>query len=362
MRPSGPAAPRARSAETNIRNDENGQNHEDPQPRHNLLRGPRRPRRYALGRLPGGPPERSAAARGRRQSHGAAARPSPRPGRPAAADQRHRRIAARTRRSSDQHRRALRHQYRHHACTTQPRGQDGLGTCSSGRPFSAGTSGFGSARPTSRCCRLTWTTASRSSTCTRGWPTPISMCSRRRTRWRPHVAAREAIGRQLEQAQKRFEVGLIAITDVQEAQSGYDQAVAAEIVAKRSLANSKEVLREIVGDYPGDLAKPKDEIPLISPAPGRREPVGRGSAAAELSLQSAQLGADIARDNISIARSGHLPTVDFVASHTDNRQRGRSDRSLRFRPRRPRAQPTARRLAIPTAGACSSPCRSSAAA
>ena len=96
------------------------------------------------------------------------------------------------------------------------------------------------------------------------------------------VAAREAIGRQLEQAQKRFEVGLIAITDVQEAQSGYDQAVAAEILAKRQLANSKEVLREIVGDYPGELAKPKDEIPLISPGSRRRESVGRDGAAAEL--------------------------------------------------------------------------------
>ncbi|MDP6416035.1 MAG: TolC family protein, partial [Gammaproteobacteria bacterium] len=49
-------------------------------------------------------------------------------------------------------------------------------------------------------------------------------------------AAKEAIARQLEQAKKRFEVGLIAITDVQEAQSGYDQAVAAEILAKRNLA------------------------------------------------------------------------------------------------------------------------------
>ena len=54
-------------------------------------------------------------------------------------------------------------------------------------------------------------------------------------------AAKDAIGRQLEQAQKRFEVGLIAITDVQEAQAAYDQALAAEILAKRALANQQEV-------------------------------------------------------------------------------------------------------------------------
>jgi outer membrane protein len=140
-----------------------------------------------------------------------------------------------------------------------------------------------------------------------------------------NVAAREAIGRQLEQAQKRFEVGLIAITDVQEAQSGYDQAVASEIVAKRSLATSKEVLREIIGDYPGDLAKPKAEIPLVSPAPADENQWVEIALQQNYSLQSAQLGSAIARDNVRIARSGHLPTVDFVASHTDNRQNGEQD-------------------------------------
>ncbi len=139
------------------------------------------------------------------------------------------------------------------------------------------------------------------------------------------VAAREAIGRQLEQAQKRFEVGLIAITDVQEAQSGYDQAVAAEIVAKRSLATSKEVLREIIGDYPGDLAKPKAEIPLVNPAPADENQWVETALQQNFSLQSAQLGAEIARDDVRISRSGHLPTVDLVASHLDNRQNGEQD-------------------------------------
>ncbi len=137
-----------------------------------------------------------------------------------------------------------------------------------------------------------------------------------------NIAAREAIARQLEQAQKRFEVGLIAITDVQEAQSGYDQSIAAEILAKRQLANSKEVLREIVGDYPGDLAKPKDEFPLLPPTPADEDQWVETALQQNLSLQSAQLGAEIARDDISIARAGHLPTVDLVGSHTDNRQRG----------------------------------------
>ncbi len=173
-----------------------------------------------------------------------------------------------------------------------------------------------------------------------------------------NVAAREAIGRQLEQAQKRFEVGLIAITDVQEAQSGYDQAVAAEIVAKRSLANSKEVLREIVGDYPGELAMPREEVPLISPSPADEGQWVEMALQQNLGLQSAQLGAEIARDNVRIARSGHLPTIDFVTSHTDNRKNGTQDLSS------PLVIPNGQNdldLEADSFGA-RSPCRSSAAA
>ena len=94
-------------------------------------------------------------------------------------------------------------------------------------------------------------------------------------------AAKEAIGRQLEQATKRFEVGLIAITDVQEAQSGFDQAIAAEILAKRNLATAKEFLREIIGETPTELWGPQEEIPLISPSAGDRGRMGRHGPAAE---------------------------------------------------------------------------------
>ncbi|MDX1563285.1 MAG: TolC family protein, partial [Gammaproteobacteria bacterium] len=81
------------------------------------------------------------------------------------------------------------------------------------------------------------------------------------------IAARESIARQLEQAQRRNEVGLDPITVVQEAQAGYDQAVAAVIAAERVLATAQEVLREIIDDYVVDLKSPVEELPLIRPNP-----------------------------------------------------------------------------------------------
>src|SRR6266850_2547254 len=78
-------------------------------------------------------------------------------------------------------------------------------------------------------------------------------------------SANEAITRQLEQAEKRFEVGLIAITDVQEAKAARDTATADVIAAKRALATSEELLREITGEATASLARPGDDLPLKAP-------------------------------------------------------------------------------------------------
>ena len=129
------------------------------------------------------------------------------------------------------------------------------------------------------------------------------------------IAAKEAIARQLEQANKRFEVGLIAITDVQEAQSGYDQAVAAEIVAKRSLATNKESLREIIGVYPEELQSPKTQIPLVSPEPAIENEWVDMAMKQNLTLLSSELGAEITRDNISTQRGGHFPKLEIQGSY-----------------------------------------------
>ena len=51
-------------------------------------------------------------------------------------------------------------------------------------------------------------------------------------------ASLQAIAHQLDQADKRYDVGLIAITDVQEAKAARDTASAAVIAAKRTLATS----------------------------------------------------------------------------------------------------------------------------
>jgi outer membrane protein len=127
-------------------------------------------------------------------------------------------------------------------------------------------------------------------------------------------ANRQAIARQLEQAKQRFEVGLIAITDVQESQAAYDQAVADEIGAKRSLATSREFLREITGEYVGALSAPGDEFPMRLPSPANEKDWVDLALSQNLVLVSSRLDEKLARDEISFRRNGHYPTIDLIAS------------------------------------------------
>jgi outer membrane protein len=132
------------------------------------------------------------------------------------------------------------------------------------------------------------------------------------------IAARESIARQLEQAQRRFEVGLIAITDVQEAQAGYDTSVAAEIGAERAVASSQEFLREIINDYVTDLRSPGDDLPLVNPDPANVEQWVQTAQEQNLALVASRINADIAQDEIAIQRSSRLPTINFSAGVTEN--------------------------------------------
>jgi len=123
-----------------------------------------------------------------------------------------------------------------------------------------------------------------------------------------------SVNRQLEQAEKRYEVGLIAVTDVQEARAAHDSGAAAVIASKRQLASAQELLREITGEAFETLARPIEPFELASPDPISEDRWVEMALQQNLSLVSSRLAADIARENVSAARGGHLPTLDLVAS------------------------------------------------
>ena len=123
-----------------------------------------------------------------------------------------------------------------------------------------------------------------------------------------------SVSRQLEQAEKRYEVGLIAVTDVEEARASHDSSAAAVIAAKRTVASAQESLREITGDLFDTLARPIEPFELTNPDPVSEERWVDLALQQNLSLVSSRLAADIARENVSTARGGHFPSLDLVAN------------------------------------------------
>ncbi len=137
---------------------------------------------------------------------------------------------------------------------------------------------------------------------------------------RPTRPLLEAISHQLDQANKRFDVGLIAITDVEDAKAARDTAAAAVIAAKRTLATTEDQLQEITGRKYDSLSKPGDDMPLKSPEPADQSRWVDISLEQNLSLISSRLAAEIARDNVRVAIAGHLPTLDVVAGRSYQNQ------------------------------------------
>jgi outer membrane protein len=123
-----------------------------------------------------------------------------------------------------------------------------------------------------------------------------------------------SIQRQLDQAESRFQIGLIAITDVEEARAAHDTGAAAVIAAKRTLASTQELLREITGDPFDWLARPIEPFELANPDPVNEDRWVDMALQQNLALVSSRLAADIARENIGAARGGHFPSLDLVGS------------------------------------------------
>jgi outer membrane protein len=133
-----------------------------------------------------------------------------------------------------------------------------------------------------------------------------------------------ALSRQLEQAKQRFEVGLTAITDVQEQQAGYDRAVAAEIGATNGVDNAREALREIIGEYIFEFKKLAQELPLLRPEPENIDDWTNTALEQSLEVVASRYAVENARDEISIQRSAHLPTLNLDGSAGYSRSDGGS--------------------------------------
>ncbi len=131
------------------------------------------------------------------------------------------------------------------------------------------------------------------------------------------AAEQKAIKQELEQTKQRYEVGLIAITDVHEAQARFDQSEADRIIAQNTLDNAHEALREITGRYHNNLDILNTDIPLISPEPARIDDWVQVARESNLSVISSNMTVYLAQQDIKRYFGGHYPSVSLSASYSD---------------------------------------------
>ena len=132
------------------------------------------------------------------------------------------------------------------------------------------------------------------------------------------IAEKEAISRQLDQTKQRFEVGLIAITDVHESQAAFDLAVASEIAAQNQLATAHEALREVTGQLTTTVSALTDKMELIAPEPADVSEWVSSALNQNDNIKAAKAAVAAARQQLELQRANRSPNIDLVASHNYN--------------------------------------------
>ncbi|WP_245912610.1 TolC family outer membrane protein [Marinobacterium halophilum] len=128
-------------------------------------------------------------------------------------------------------------------------------------------------------------------------------------------AQERALQRRLDQVNAQFDVGLIAITDVQEAQASFDNAVVQRIDAEGALANSYEALNRLAGQTFDTVDPLREDYPIEALSPNDPAAWLEKARTGNLALKLSELGVESSRRDTQIARSGHHPKVNLEAAY-----------------------------------------------
>lgn len=127
-------------------------------------------------------------------------------------------------------------------------------------------------------------------------------------------ANKRAVARQLDQIKQSFDVGLIDITDVHEAQAEFDSTIADEIIAENDLLNSYYTLQELTGEDITNVAYLNLKTFSPQKLEGDIKLWRNKSLEHNLLLHSERIAKDIAKMNIELAQAGHKPTLSLTGS------------------------------------------------
>lgn len=130
-------------------------------------------------------------------------------------------------------------------------------------------------------------------------------------------AEENANSHQLEQTQKRFEVGLTAITEVHEAQAAYDNSLARRLLEEGNVGIKFEALEVITGQPYQNVSPLKEDFPIVPPSPNNRKDWVAFATQNNFTLASASLNAEALRQLANEIKAGHFPKVSGSLQYSD---------------------------------------------
>ncbi len=132
------------------------------------------------------------------------------------------------------------------------------------------------------------------------------------------AAQKLAIGEQLAQAKRNFEVGTATITDTHEAQARYDLVTAQEISAQSDLEIRKRALQQIIGTAAPPIAPLGPRFSLVPPQPTSMDSWVEAALDNSLQVQIQRAAEEFAMKEVERNRAAHHPTIDVVGSYTQS--------------------------------------------
>ncbi|MCC2626029.1 MAG: hypothetical protein K0R14_1902 [Burkholderiales bacterium] len=126
---------------------------------------------------------------------------------------------------------------------------------------------------------------------------------------------KNALQKQLNQAEKSFTAGTVTIADVNDAKAGFDSANAQQIQAENDLINKKNIYRNLVGLDPELIQPLIDDLMLVTPTPNSPDSWSDKAKTNNINIKIAMKQVEMANMDIRIAIAGHLPSLNVAGNY-----------------------------------------------
>lgn len=126
-------------------------------------------------------------------------------------------------------------------------------------------------------------------------------------------AEKNTLEKHLNVAKQQFDFGNISLAELTDVQAKFDKILADEILVQNEMHNSLESLAEMTNTVPAKLFKLNDKK-LPKTQLSSFEHYYKQVEQSNLELISQQIDVELGKENVDIAKSAHLPTVNLTGS------------------------------------------------